>query len=142
MIITDVNVLVAAYRPELLVHDACSDWLRRTLGSDEAFGVSEFVLSSFLRIVTNPRIFESPAPFEQALAFANILRTRPNAVPVTPGERHWSVFSRLCQSVDAKGDTVPDAYLAALAIEWGAEWITLDRGFARFPDLRWSHPLA
>ncbi|MEN8376929.1 MAG: PIN domain-containing protein, partial [Gemmatimonadota bacterium] len=58
-----------------------------------------------------------------------------------PGPRHWSIFRDLCEAVDARGNLVPDAYLAALAIENGAEWITTDRDFTRFPGLRMRHPL-
>lgn len=83
-----------------------------------------------------------PGPVERALAFATALRSQPNAVPVTPGARHWEIFESLCMAVGAKGDLVPDAYLAALAIESGSEWITPDRDFSRFPGLRWRHPLA
>lgn len=61
---------------------------------------------------------------------------------VAPGPRHWEIFDRLCRAAEAKGSLVPDAYLAALAIESGSEWITTDRDFSRFPGLRWRHPLA
>lgn len=61
---------------------------------------------------------------------------------VAPGPRHWEIFDRVCRAVDAKGNLVPDAYLAALAIESGSEWITSDRDFSRFPGLRWRHPFA
>lgn len=60
---------------------------------------------------------------------------------MSPGERHWEIFTRLCRSARARGNLVPDAYLAALAIESGTEWITTDRDYARFPGLRWRHPL-
>lgn len=69
------------------------------------------------------------------------LRARPNSAPVAPGPRHWDLFASLCRRAGAKGNLVPDAYLAALAIESGSEWITTDRGFARYPGLRWRHPL-
>lgn len=78
----------------------------------------------------------------QALAFADALRAQTNAVIVSPGSRHWQIFEGLCVAAGAKGDLVPDAYLAALAIESGCEWITTDRDFSRFPGLRWRHPLA
>jgi predicted nucleic acid-binding protein len=61
---------------------------------------------------------------------------------VVPGVRHWEIFDRLCRAAGAKGSLVADAYLAALAIESGSEWITTDRDFSRFPGLRWRHPLA
>jgi len=76
------------------------------------------------------------------LAFADALRSQPNAVIVAPGPRHWEIFDRLCRHVEARGNLVPDAYLAALAIESGSEWITAVRDFSRFPGLRWRHPLA
>jgi hypothetical protein len=63
-------------------------------------------------------------------------------VTLVPGERHWDIFQRLCREANAKGNLIPDAYLAALAIESGAEWITTDRDYARFPGLRWRHPLS
>lgn len=103
------------------------------------FGLSEAVLSSFLRIVTHPKIFATPAPLEAALRFANDLREQPNCSLLSPGSRHWGIFSRLCRHINAKGNDIPDTYLAALAIETGSELITADRGFARFPELKWRH---
>jgi len=80
-------------------------------------------------------------PTAKALEFANVLRSQPNVVVVSPGERHWEIFADLCVRAGAKANLIPDAYHAALAIESGSEWITTDRGFARFPGLRWRHPL-
>lgn len=80
-------------------------------------------------------------PLEAALRFVGGLRAQPNAVVIAPGRRHWEIFSRLCREVEAKANLVADAYLAALAIESGSEWITTDRDFARFRGLRWRHPL-
>ena len=74
--------------------------------------------------------------------FAAALRDRSNAVLVAPGPRHWTIFERLCTESGARGNLVPDAYHAALAIESGSEWITTDRDYGRFPGLRWRHPLA
>jgi hypothetical protein len=118
------------------------DWLSSAIDSEEPFGVSELVLSGFLRVVTHPAIFSPPAPTDRALTFADALRAQPNAVVVAPGERHWQIFARLCRDSGAKGSLVADAYLAALAIESGSEWITTDRDFSRFPGLRWRHPLS
>jgi uncharacterized protein len=122
-------------------HRAYREWLERLLDSPEAFGVSELVLSGFLRVVTHPRVFSPPEPLASALGFADALREHPNAVAVDAGDRHWSIFARLCRDADAKGNLVPDAYFAALAIESGCEWITTDRDYSRFPALRWRHPL-
>jgi len=112
------------------------------VGADEAFAVSELVLAGFLRIVTHPRVFTPPTPIAQALEFSEALRGQPNAVPVAPGTRHWQIFTRLCREIGARGNLVADAYLAALAVESGSEWITTDRDYSRFPGLRWRHPLA
>jgi uncharacterized protein len=62
-------------------------------------------------------------------------------VPVAPGARHWPIFLELAEAVGAQGNALPDAYLATPAVEPGAEWISADRGFARYPRLRWRHPL-
>jgi len=102
--------------------------------------VAEFVLSSFVRIVTNSRIFDPPAPLQEALDFCDFVRNGENAVIVTPGPRHWDIFAELCLAAHAKAGLVADAYLAALAIEADCELITMDRDFARFPGLRWRRP--
>ena len=141
MILPDVNVLVYAYREEAEDHGDYREWLESVINSDSAFGLSDLVLRGFLRVVTHPRIFVPPSPRAHAMQFAEALRERPNRVAVTPGPDHWRIFRRLCDESGAKGNLVPDAFLAALAIERGCEWITTDRDFARFPGLRWRHPL-
>ncbi len=142
MLLADVNVLVYAHREDVEDHPAYFEWIGRMLQGDQPYAVSDLVLSGFLRVVTHPRAFDPPTPLERALAFADTLRSQPNAVPVVPGSRHWDIFVRLCRAAGAKGNLVPDAYLAALAIESGSEWITTDRDYARFPELRWRHPLS
>lgn len=140
MILTDVNVLVYAHREEAADHRRFRGWLEDLIAQPEAFGVSEMVLSAFVRVVTHPRIFHPPTPLESALAFCRLLREQPNAVLINPGTRHWSIFTDLCARANARGDLVADAYLAAMAIESGCEWVTTDRDFSRFPGLRWRHP--
>lgn len=142
MILLDVNVFVYAFHEASPGHTQFRGWLNDTFASDEPVGISELVLSGFVRIATHPRIFSPPAPIDAALAFADAVRAQPNAVALRPGERHWDIFRRLCANARAKGNLVADAYLAALAIETGSEWITTDRDFSRFPGLRWRHPLA
>jgi toxin-antitoxin system PIN domain toxin len=132
---------VSAFHEGAPDHERCRAWLQAAVASDEPLGVSDLVLSGFVRVATHPRIFSPPAPIEEALAFASALRAQPNAVILAPGPRHWEIFERLCVTAGAKGNLVADAYLAALAIEAGSEWITTDRDFSRFPGLRWRHPL-
>ena len=141
MLLVDVNVLVYAHRADTPRHAEYRRWLEQVMASPEAYGVSPLVLSSFLRIVTHRQVFKPPTPLETALAFAGEIRARPNCVELRPGPRHWDIFTRLCRSAKVKGNLVPDAYLAALAIESGSEWITTDCDYARFPGLRWRHPL-
>ena len=99
------------------------------------------MLSGVVRVITNRRVFQVPASPADALAIAAAIREHPNVTILRPGPRHWEIFARLCRDANARGNAVPDAYHAALAIESGCEWITTDRGFARFPGLRWRHPL-
>jgi toxin-antitoxin system PIN domain toxin len=86
-------------------------------------------------------VFTPPSPIQSAMEFVDVLRARPNRVSVAPGPRHGAIFGRLCREAGVKGNLVPDAYLAALAIESGSEWLTTDRDYARFRGLRWRHPL-
>jgi toxin-antitoxin system PIN domain toxin len=137
----DVNVLVYAHRPEAPHHPDHRAWLEEARFGIEPLGLPPIVASGFLRVVTHPRIFKVPTPLATALEFIEILRASPATVPVLPGERHWQIFTDLCTRLDAKGNKVPDAFLAAIAIEQGATWISADRAFAGFPGLRWEHPL-
>jgi toxin-antitoxin system PIN domain toxin len=141
MLAPDVNVLVYAHRAELPEHAACRRWLEDLVNADAAFGLADIVMSGFLRVVTHPRIFRRPTPLSDALSEAAALRAQPNRVPLEPGPRHWSIFERLCRESRAKGNLVADAYLAALAVESGCEWVTTDRDYGRFHGLRWSSPL-
>ena len=141
MILPDVNVLVYAHREDAPDHAAYRGWLESVINGAQAYGMCDLVLSGFLRVVTHPRIFDQPSGLDQALAFVADIRNQPNCVPVRPGPRHWSIFEHLCRTANVKGNLVPDAYLAALAIESGSEWITTDRDYSRFPGLSWRHPL-
>ena len=136
-----MNLLAYAYREDAPRHAGYRLWLDRLVNGPEALAVSTLVLSGFLRVVTHPRVLSPPSPIGHALAFSAAPLCAPGCVMVEPGPRHWIIFQDLCRDVDARGNLVPDAFLAALAIESGCEWITTDRDFARFPGLRWSHPL-
>lgn len=141
MIAPDVNVLVYAARDDAPNHVAYRGWLEAALAADEPLGLSELVLSGVVRVLTNARVFDPPMPIADALAYVDALRRQPRTVPLRPGARHWALFLDLCRRGQVRGNLVADAYHAALAIEVGAEWVTTDRDFARFPDLRWRHPL-
>ena len=138
MRLCDVNILVYAHRRDAENHQDYLKWLEDLVNSDENFAVSELVLSGFLRIVTHPKIFSPPSSLEDALSFVDAIRSRPNCKIVFPGDRHWKIFRNVALKAKAKGNLIPDAYHAALAIESGCEWITTDRGYSRYPGLRWS----
>lgn len=140
MRLLDVNILVHAFREDAPRHATLRGWLQRQVYSEGAFAVADLALSGFLRVVTHPRVFNPPTPLAEALEFVEALRGQPNCVVLAPGERHWSIFMRLCRDSDARGNLIADAYLAALAIESGSELITTDRDFSRFPGLRWQPP--
>ena len=137
MILCDVNVYIQAFRRDAGDHGRCRAWLDGVVNGPSRYGVSPQALSGLLRIVTNPRVFAEPSGLDEALGFCEAVLAGPHCAVVHPGERHWDIFRRLCVDANARANLVPDAWFAALAIEWGCEWVTLDRGFARFPGLRW-----
>lgn len=141
MLLADVNVFIYSFRIESPDHGRHRRWLEDALGGPEPFGVSELVLTAFLRIVTNHRVYVAPTPPVKAMAFCDAVLAAPAAVTVRPGPRCWDLFRSLHRAVGPRGNVVPDAYLAALALEHGATWVTTDAGFARFPGLRWRRPL-
>jgi len=93
----------------------------------------------FSALSSTRKYFTSPDTMKQALTFAQELREQPNYTVLTPGPRHWEIFMNLCRTADIKGNLMPDAYLAALAIESGSEWVTADRDYHRFPTLNIRH---
>ncbi|HLB12003.1 MAG TPA: type II toxin-antitoxin system VapC family toxin [Dehalococcoidia bacterium] len=140
MLLPDVNILVYAYREDAPGHGRFREWLEELVNGDQAYGMSDLVLSGFLRVVTHAAAFSPPSPVNDALSFVEDVRSQPNCVVLAPGARHWEIFARLCQTTVVRGNLVPDAYLAALAIESGSEWITTDGDYSRFPGLRWRRP--
>jgi toxin-antitoxin system PIN domain toxin len=142
MMLTDVNVLIYAHRAEMEQHSVAYKWLQGVVSSGEAYGLSDLVVSSFLRIVTHPSAFDPPSTMKQALSFAAEIREAPNRVAIEPGDRHWEIFVELGSEPGVKGPLVTDAYLAALAIEHQCDFVTNDGDFKRFaPRLKIVNPL-
>jgi toxin-antitoxin system PIN domain toxin len=140
MTLPDVNILLNAFRRDSSDHQLCCEWLEETANGEARYGIAPQVLSAVVRIATHPRVFAEPSRLDEVLRFCEVLLDQPHCMVVQPGERHWEIFSRLCRTADARGNLVPDAWFAALAIESGSEWITMDRDYARFPGLRWRLP--
>jgi toxin-antitoxin system PIN domain toxin len=140
MILPDVNVLIYAFRSDVPEHAVCHAWLESILAGDAPFGISPLTLSAVVRITTHARTYAMPSSIPEAFGFCDYLLGQPRCQVVEPRERHWDIFRRLCVETETRGRRVTDAWFAALAIEWGCEWITLDRDYARFPGLKWQVP--
>jgi toxin-antitoxin system PIN domain toxin len=141
LILLDANILIYAFRRDTDNHAEYLSWLEQALSREEVVGISDLVLSTVVRITTHPKIFIKPSTLDEVFQFTESIRSRPNVISLVPGKTHWSIFRQLCRSVQARGNLVTDAFLAALAIEKGAEWITSDRDFSRFPGLKWRVPV-
>jgi len=140
VILPDVNVLVYAFRRDADRHAACRAWLDELVNGDEAYGMAPQVLASFVRIVTHPRVYVHPSSLREALEFSAAVLEPEHCTSVRAGARHWEIFTGLCERARVTGNLVQDAWFAALAIESGADWVTFDRDYARFPGLRWREP--
>lgn len=141
MIACDVNVLIYAYDRDAPTHDAYRAWLEAAANGLEPFGIPSMVGSGFVRVVTHPRILTRPLGTGEAVRVIEEVLAAPATLLLEPGRQHWPIFAELCLRVGARGNALPDTYLAALAIEHGCVWYSADRGFARYPGLRWRHPL-
>ena len=141
MILCDVGVLVSAGMRESPHHSPCRSAIVEMMAAGQPFAVSEIVLAAVVRISTNPKIWKTPATPGSAFAFVNTLRAHSRAVTIAPGGRHWRIFEDLVGQLGIRGSDTTDAYLAALAQEHGCDWWTIDRGFSRFPGLRWRYLL-
>jgi toxin-antitoxin system PIN domain toxin len=136
----DVNVLLAAHRSDHPYHVAIRGWFDKLIAGDEPFTVPATVWASFLRLVTNRRIFEVPTPRPEAFAFIDAVDAQPHHLPTGPGPRHLTLLHTLCDEADALGDLVPDAVIAAHGAEHSCTVVTLDRDFARFSSIRHIRP--
>ena len=140
MISFDVNVLIQALYPLHPRHAETRDWLAATIDRGP-FGLSENVLSAYVRIITNRRIFPQAPNADAAFRSLEPLRRHPHHVALRPGPRNHDLFAALCREHHLRGPDVADAYHAALAIEHHCRFASYDRGFARFrPKLDWVHP--
>ena len=143
MLLPDVNVLIYAHIEDSIPeHAEYAAWITRLATGPEPFALSVFVLSGFIRIVTNPRVFDPPSTLNQSFGFISSLVQRPTARIVGPGPDHLGIFERLCCESGAAGKLVADAQHAAIAVEHGCTMVTTDSDFSRFPGLRWQHPLS
>jgi toxin-antitoxin system PIN domain toxin len=141
MILLDANLLLYAYHPEAVEHQRAAVWLESVLAGRGPVGLAWITLWAFIRIVTNPRVFERPLATGEAVEVVSGWLAQPSAVVVEPGERYWDILRQLLVEGQVSGPLVTDAALAALALENGAVLCTTDRDFSRFPSLSTLNPL-
>ena len=143
MILPDVNVLVYAFRREAGQHEAYASWLAGVVDGADELALHDASLSGFVRIVTSPRFLEDPAPTRAALDFVDRLRGAARARWVPAGHQAWQRLGSLVGGDSGiRGNRVPEAHLAGVALAHGCRLATADRGFARYPGLRWFDPAA
>jgi len=137
----DVNLLLYAYDASSANHVRAKDWLEAQLSGVEAFAFAWVVVLAFVRLVTSPRVFDSPLGVDEALDIVDSWLAAPCATVVHPGARHAVLLRQLLEPLGTGGNLTTDAHLAALALEHDAELCSADADFSRFPGLRWSNPL-
>lgn len=142
MILVDANLLLYAEDARSPMHVRAREWWDAQLSGPGVVCLSWEVLSAFIRIGTNPRVFEAPLSLDQACDRVDSWLAHPDVRIVRPTERHWEVFRDMLVGGQAPANLVSDAHLAALAIEHGCTLMSTDADFARFPKLQWRNPLA
>lgn len=141
MILIDVNVLVYAWDRGAVQHEAAINWLDGKLSGSARVGLPWECLLGFMRVATNPRIYVKPASVPSAWSQVEDWLTAPNVWIPVAGPRHKEILGRLLGRLGGGAKLIPDAHLAALAIEHGLDLCSTDGDFARFEGLRWVNPL-
>lgn len=142
MILVDANVLLYAYHPRAEAHAKCREWVERAFSGEEPIAIAWVTLLAFVRIGSNPRVFEQPLLPGEAVAIVSSWLERPSVSVLEAGEACWEILRGLLVTAQVGGPLVMDAFLAALALENGATLATTDRDFARFPKLKLVNPAA
>jgi len=142
VILVDANILLYAEDQLSPHHTVALAWWDAQLSGTSPVCLCWTVLGAFIRIGTNPRVFNRPLSLEQALSRIQSWLDQPCARIVHPTKRHWTVFQQLLREGQAVANLVTDAHLAAIAIEHGCELISTDSDFSRFSGLKWRNPLA
>ena len=141
MIFVDANILLYAEDELSPLHEEARLWWDKQLSGSSPVCLCWTVISAYIRIGTNSRVFKYPLSLTQAYDRVQSWLGQPCVRIVTPTQRHWSVFGELLLNGQAAANLVTDAHLAALAIQHGCELNSTDSDFARFPGLRWTNPL-
>jgi uncharacterized protein len=141
LILVDANILLYAEDSLSSFHKQACEWWDEQLPRSEPVCLCWTVLSAFIRIGTNPRVFQHPLSLEQARTRIQSWLDQPCTRIIRAAEQHWTVFQQMLSDGQAVANLVTDAHLAALANEHGCTLASTDADFARFPKLKWIHPL-
>lgn len=141
MILLDTNILLYAFGSSLPQHERASNWLDRSLSGTVRVGMPWSSLIGFVRIASNPSAFEKAVSVSEAWAVVESWLDCPVVWVPVPAEGHRAILREMLHAIGNRKHLVPDAHLAALAIELGLTLCTTDGDFARFPSLRWENPL-
>jgi toxin-antitoxin system PIN domain toxin len=141
VILVDANILLYAEDQLSPLHVQARTWWDAALSGSSPVCLCWRVLGAFIRIGTNPRVFEHPLSLDQSLSRVQSWLDQPCTRIVNPTERHWIVFQRMLREGQAVANLVNDAHLAALALEHGCEIVSTDSDFSRFSGIRWRNPL-
>lgn len=139
--IVDANILLYSADEASPHHAVAATWLQAAFGGVERVGLPVQSLGAFLRIATHPRVTQSPLTADQAMEFVDAWLAFPNAWVPSAGASTVRAYGELARRHHVTGNLVPDAQLAALAMEHGVPVASFDSDFARFPEIRWINPL-
>lgn len=142
MILVDANLLVYAANQTAPEHDAARAWLDERLNGTVRVGLPWSSLLAFVRLVSNPAVVRHPVTPDVAWTQVEQWLSCDCVWTPVPTPRHADVLRPLLQTPHMTSRLVPDADLAALAMEHGLTLCTADGDFARFPGLKWENPLA
>jgi hypothetical protein len=142
VIVPDVNLLLYAAISGFPEHARARTWWEELLGGTHEVGLAGPVLFGFVRVSTNPRLFDRPLAVDAALARIEEWLDQPSARFLLPGPRHLEIAFRLLRNLGTAGNLTTDVQLAAHAIEYQGEVHSNDADFARFPEIRWVNPIA
>ena len=141
MVLFDVNIYVYAHREDSDFHREAKQYLQHAFSTQQFVGFSPLALAGFIRVVTHPKVFLEPTSLDTAVAFCEAIIENSSSGPILHGRSSWAIFSHLIQTAGGKGNVIPDAWFAALAIEHDCTWVTTDRDYSRFPGLKVEYPL-
>jgi toxin-antitoxin system PIN domain toxin len=142
VILVDANLLLYAANHAAPEHEVARTWLDDRLSGTARVGLPWPSLLAFVRLASNPLVVRQPVSVERAWTQVMEWLSADVVWLPLPTNRHADLLGELCRLPGMTSRLVPDAHLAALAIEHGLVLCSTDGDFAKFPGLHWQNPLA